>query len=564
MAKKRRKLIETQFIFDINQLENLIAFSLVDNDLITAKSYKKLYDLAMGIDKSIYKDDRELYARVLLLRKVIRAKFEKKIYDAEEILSLYCSSGDFVDDFNDIIDIINERWSGEEGITDDEIYAIDEFITDILNYSYIFKYQDKLDDLSLRLKSNDFDSIHDVCESYQNIIDKLYVSYKQNQELNEDQVNDFSSNDDSMDHAVEKAHQKLNSPSNKLKTSVKMKNKMLNGGFECGRCHLIIGLQGGGKSLELLTCALDIKHYNQNLKLEGNKKPSILFVTQENSIRETIERVWGYYMGDNNDFKNFTTKEAIKELKKHGFNEGINIDFKYRKSKSIDTADIDSMISDIERNGNTKVICVVQDYIKRIRSTANYPNAYEELGEVVDEFCSIAKSRDIVVISAMQFNRSAMTIIEEGLKKQKSDVLKSVGSSSISESIKVVDNADVIYSVYRKPHPETGNIMVSYKRLKYRGKIKINDDVEYFSHPTEDNNTVKLAPDLNLTVSLSVMESGNGLENFDPIENRKKHIKQKLASANAKDNLKQMVGGKIKKSSSKLQKMITEDDEEDE
>ena len=62
--------------------------------------------------------------------------------------------------------------------------------------------------------------------------------------------------------------------------------------------------------------------------------------------------------------------------------------------------------------------------------------------------------------------------------------------------------------------------MISYKLMKYRAK-RSPDAPDYFSHPFVEGNTMKLKPDLNLAKSLSIMEMGNGMEKFDPVQNRK-------------------------------------------
>jgi replicative DNA helicase len=45
---------------------------------------------------------------------------------------------------------------------------------------------------------------------------------------------------------------------------------------------------------------------------------------------------------------------------------------------------------------------LVQDYIKRIRSTVNHKELRFELSIVSDEFASIAKEREIPILTAMQ------------------------------------------------------------------------------------------------------------------------------------------------------------------
>jgi len=47
---------------------------------------------------------------------------------------------------------------------------------------------------------------------------------------------------------------------------------------------------------------------------------------------------------------------------------------------------------------------LVQDYIKRIRSTVNHKEPRFELSIISDEFATIAKEREIPILTAMQLS----------------------------------------------------------------------------------------------------------------------------------------------------------------
>jgi len=228
-------------------------------------------------------------------------------------------------------------------------------------------------------------------------------------------------------------------------------------------------------------------------------------------MRETLERLWSHYNCDADEFRTHTNEEIMKILNEKGFSKGVNMSFRYRKSKSIDTADVDAMIDELEEDGKY-VVCLIHDYIKRINSTMRYPDLYTELGQVCDEFCNIAKNRNIPVISASQFNRDAFKILEEAAKKKKADPLKELGTSQVGESVKLIDNSDVVISIHKKPNGEDGQMMLAYNLLKMRGKVPENL-VKYFAHPFVEGNGMKLQSDINSVESKSVKQMGNGLEN---------------------------------------------------
>ena len=561
MAKKKDNLT-IQIPINLKQFELFIGTALTYNEYVNKQLIRKIAELATNIDKTMYEDDIELASRLWFLKAILKYRIKNGLKTSDELIEAVRVSGKFEEEIDTIIECINDNWYEEDnGLDRESILYVDELVSDILQFSFIFEYQDIVDDLSIRLRSGDYgDSIHDFCDSYRTTITNLYTAFKKAETISKESENDFSSNDSSLEIAVGRSLKQLNSPSNKLKTSIRMKNEMLNGGYESGRFYLILGLQGGGKSVELAQIAMDFKHYNKDLVLEGGKKPVILFITQENSIRETIERFWSFYMGNSDDFKSHSLEEAMKILNEKGFSKGTEMLVKYRSSKSISTTDVDAMIEEIEEDGDRKVIAVIHDYLKRIRSSQyskNIGNNYEEMGAVADEWTVIAKQHDIVVVSAMQFNRNALQKIEEAMKKDKADPLKTLGTSDIGESVKILDNSDVIYSIHRKTNPLTDETMISYKLMKYRGK-RATDAPEYFSHPFEDGNTMKLKPDLHLSKSLSVVDLGNGLEKFDPVQNRKDR-KEKAAQEG-----KTIPGGRVTVDRNKRANLLKDDDADEE
>jgi len=558
MAKSSEK-ITIQIPLSIRQLDLMIGTVMTFNDTVNKQLIRKINELIKNVDKNDYADDIELASRLWMLKGLIKYRLKSGLKTSDELLDAIRVGGKYEDEIETIVECIGDIWYDDEnGLCREDILYTDQLVSDILQYSFIFNYQDIIDDLSVKLRSGDYgDSLHDFCDSYRTTITDLYSSFKKSESISKESENDFNSNDFTLEGTIRRSIRQLNAPSSKLKTSIRMKNEMLNGGFESGRFYLILALQGGGKSVELIQLALDFKHYNKDITFEDGRKPVILFITQENSIRETMERFWSFYMGNDDDFKSHDPEEAIQILNEKGFNKGPELLVKYRSSKSISTTDVSAMIDEIEEDGERKVIAVIHDYLKRIRSSqySKNLNLYEEMGYISDEFCNIAKEHDIVVVSAMQFNRNALQKIEEAIKQHKEDPLKQLGTSDIGESVKILDNSDVIYSIHRKPNALNGQSVISYKLMKYRGKRSV-DAPDYFSHPFAENNTMKLEPDLNLAKSLSIKELGNGTENYDPVEHRKQMAEKKTGKISG--------GRKVTVDREKRANLLRDDSDEEE
>ncbi len=337
----------------------------------------------------------------------------------------------------------------------------------------------------------------------------------------------------------------LKQPSNYLQTGIQCLNTQLGGGYEAGRTYIYLGISGGFKSGLLLHIALWIKKYNEHLKpKDPTKRLCVLYITQENSRKETLARMFSILT--NNDIKNYTPQEAISILRNKGLaDEGMNLKILYRPNKSISTDDLYDIIQEIEDEGY-EVCALVHDYIKRIRPSTNEKDLRIALGDVVDEFCVLAKTKNIPVISANQMNRSAFSVIENAVNSNKQNISKMLGASYTGESMLVIENADQATIITREFKKSTGKEYLTFNEIKSRGK---RTTLQWFAHPfTEGEDAMSLEEDVNEKKSLSLLDLGDDLENRD-LTNSKKRI-----SARNRDEEK-----KSKKSSNK-DRYVNEDE----
>ena len=162
----------------------------------------------------------------------------------------------------------------------------------------------------------------------------------------------------------------------------------------------------GWKSGLLLKACRDIKLYNPNIQVKKpGKKPCVLLITMENSVQETVERLFNM-VSSANDIRNYTAKQVIKILKNDGHmmisdDNSIDIIIKYYPNRSIDTSDLYTIIEDLSDSGK-EVIALVLDYIKRIRPAERGKDEKEELKNITNELKTLATDLDIPVITAHQ------------------------------------------------------------------------------------------------------------------------------------------------------------------
>ena len=314
------------------------------------------------------------------------------------------------------------------------------------------------------------------------------------------------SNDEQFEATVAHMYNRAIDGSTKLKTGIQAINRSLNGGFENDRCYIYLGLPGEGKSSTLLNLTLQIKGHNKDIVTKDpTKRPTILFLTMENTLNETLERVFSILVSDDDISEFGGHKEIMQLLRQNGLgisnDSPIDIEFRYVPSNSVDTDYLYTIYDEMSANGQ-EVVCLIQDYIKRIR-----PRDFKlmggdmriALGAVVDEFKEFAVAKHIPVITASQLNRDAAKIIDEGRKSSEADLVRKVGRANIGESTLITENADSAFILV----PEDGADGRKYLGMANAKKRFKTQSSQFFYLPYSKERPLELLQDIHLAEPLS-------------------------------------------------------------
>ena len=503
--RKKEKEVETiDMALDVMALNILCSFVISENQTIQRNHLINLKKFIDALNKEQFVGDPDKMSRLSFIERGLYAKVVENINNPAMVITYI--NGGLLDD--SIIDVNNFR-----EVTNDEVRWINQMVTESLDYAFINNDIFALMDVCTRFKSGEFGRKAEIVTEMKEIVNNMQTKFRRN-EIESITETTFTLKDGIFEEVVREFHKQLSSPSHKLYCGMQGMNQMI-GGFESGRIYLFFGLQGEGKSLLLLNLAYQIKKWNKNYKpKDPTKTPCVVLLLMENVVRETCNRLFKIAC-DEGDLINFSADEAIEIMRSKGELylsnvSPIDIIIKFVPDNSVDTNYLYTLADNLEDEGY-EVICVLQDYIKRIRA-ANYTGDPRlDYGSIVNEFKTFAMHKDIPVISASQLNRDATRHIDDGRKTNKPDLLRLLGRSNIGESMLMLDNTDWAGMLVPEYDSE-GNKWFGIQSVKDRtGQDSVRN---HFYQPFSPGNGLKLIEDFDSSIPVFRESMMEGAEEF--------------------------------------------------
>lgn len=469
---------------DLMSLNILCAYVLSENRNIRRGHLVNLRNLISILNMDLYKNNSEKMSRIEFILKGLDARLEKSLTKSDMILKHI--NGGIID--NSIIDL-----NSFSSISNAELAWVSNMVTESLNYAFVYQDIDILLDACTQFKAAGYGNKGDAIRNLQNVIAHFNTQFRRNKVENLTEAR-FNLADGEFQDSIRDIHQQLTSPCSKLICGMQGLNEMTGGGFQSGRFYMLFGLPGEGKSTTLLNLLFQIKKYNKNFKpKDPTKIPTIVLLTMENTVKETVERLFNI-AGCKDRMTDYSADQVIDMLKTEGElyitdDNPMNVIIKYVPDRSVDTSYLYTLCEDLEDEGY-EVVCLIQDYIKRIRSVESDSDVRLELGRVSNEMKTFAEIRDIPVISASQLNRDATKHIDEGRKRNKAELVTLLGRSNIGESMLMLENIDCGILIAPE-YDRNGNKYLGLQRIKIRYFAPGRDSIY---QPYTDN-AIKLIED---------------------------------------------------------------------
>lgn len=476
---------------DISLLKSILNLVTSSNANIRRMQLINIRNLFQIIDKSQYLSDIEKTRTINHIEKGIECRLNMNLSNTAMIVQ-YINNGLLPEDQLDINSVYD--------IQNAEITFIDSYVSEALKYSFINDDVDRALDVFTRFKSTTYGSRAAIVDEIEQLVNDMQTKFRRVKAQSTSEMM-FSLQNGTYEDVITEVFNKIKDPSRYLYTGMQGFNELLGGAAQSERVYMLFGNTGAGKSMFLLNLALQMKKYNKNYKCKDpTKRPCIVYLTMENSVTETIERLFEIVV-NKGEMKNYESPQQIMDLL---INEGelyladespIDIIIKYQPNKSVDTSYLYQLTEDLEDEGY-EVICLIQDHIKRIISSERNPDTRLELGAIVNDFKTFATLKDLVLFTNSHLNREGNRIVEEGMRHSKADLIRQLGRANIGESMLMLDNLDGAF-IISPEYDSQGNKHMAVQRIKER--YKCTDRVVVFL-PFVSGNNAKLMEDMDLAV----------------------------------------------------------------
>lgn len=468
-------------LFDIKTLDLYCRYTISENTNIRMSSLVLVKNLFNKVEIKAYGNDEERVNRIQFIIRGLEARVDKHLKEKDMIIQ-YINGGLLNDQLLDT-SIFKE-------ISDEELAYINEQSCILSEYYFIDSEFEALHKASAELKSNTGINRAETIEQIKEQISKMNSMFnKIESSINREP--EFSTISDSFDQTFRDIYSRETSPSRILKTGITGLNMMLDGGLQSGRVYMVFGTAATGKSFLAEDIALQVAKYNSNYKTQDPTKiPCIVFLTMENSVHENVARMFSMIVGRSmNKYESYDDAlRAFKEALHYYAGDKINIYMEYQPNLSQSTNYLYTLVDKVKAQGQEPILIIV-DHIKRIRSVEPTRDLRQDLGNVVNEFKAFANIMDIPVFTISHLNREAARNIGES--KNKKDIIRTLGTENVSDSLLMIDNTDVGI-ILNKEYDSEGNVYMGFKSIKTRTECAI----DLFFQPFMQDHSLKLIEDV--------------------------------------------------------------------
>lgn len=490
------KMKKAPIYIELDELD--LYCELLLNDTNKTLNYSNLANLREYIDfmdtEVIHNDDAKM-ARYVFIDAYLKARLVNGITSRKLIINFIKDNVDRR--YLDIIDREIFYNIEQDNLSSKDIKYVNDMIYANVSLKFIHTYKVGMSALIEDINDEKFtksaESCNDAIQFLQSLLSELTKAQRRSRQDNRMNLLDT----DVFESMLYESAEKLLSDSDYLVTNWQGINKLLGGGFANGRIYNFIGATGGFKSGLLLNIMKTLKLANKGrAHKDPTKRPTILFVSQENNIWETVHRIFNIF-STTESIKNYTPKQIVKMIKDGGFKicedeSDINVEFRFGGNMDYSVDDLRGMVEELDNSGQ-EVIAIIQDYVERLRPPNMRAETRVRLIDVSNQLHDLAMDLDIPIITGSQLNKDGNGIIEDMRKSNSdkgkvSDIGKNIGSKYISESFGMLKNFDYNLAIVIEYDHNEERYYLSMNKLKERGASG-GEKLSFILHPFVGRNS---------------------------------------------------------------------------
>ena len=498
--KYRSHLVSERFL--------LMIIKVLSSDItVNRRSLANIKRFLTIIDRDYYCRSENIEAMLLVcdLLVSIRTKnphgvsLESLTYKVENLL---------VEPYDKVRDqlIIPQINVAKDELPEDDLEYITNSLDQNLKFSYILDVKDNLIELTNDIETSSYTDFPNLLNQYRDLITGIMNFFRRTDSSS--MTNEIvHTGDPTFLDILYDTYEAIRNPASALQTGWQALNSALGprGGFQNKNLYCLHANTNSFKSAMLLHISRMIKEYNASRVIDEFKRtgkiPTILHISMENDNDEDNERLYKTVV--KKDLGKCTSREELNQSWEHNFGNTnseeenpIDISFLHVDARSLSVDEIDIIIENLEEEGYRVIACVV-DYLGLIKPRLEDMGKDNrlQLKNIADDLLSLAKNRDIPVITAHQINRSGGAVLTNLKNQGGVNAISQMTNEFIGESYGIEQAVSWSAFIDIEIHGEDRWLMFKRNKSRYKNKfgtetfvmkirdgIIIDDDI-YLSTP---------------------------------------------------------------------------------
>ena len=508
--KYRSHLVSERFLLMIIKV-------LASDITVNRRSLANIKRFLTIIDRDYYCRSENIEAMLLVCDLLVSIRTKNPHGVSLESLS-YKVENLLVEPYDKVRDqlIIPQINVAKDELPEDDLEYITNSLDQNLKFSYILDIKDNLIELTNDIETSSYTDFPNLLRQYRDLVTDIMNFFRKTDSSS--MTNEIvHTGDPTFLDILYDTYEAIRNPASALQTGWQALNSALGprGGFQNKNLYCLHANTNSFKSAMLLHISRMIKEYNGPRVIEEFKRtgkiPTILHISMENDNDEDNERLYKTVV--KKDLGKCTSREELNQSWEHNFGNSdsedenpIDISFLHVDARSLSVDEIDVIIENLEEEGYRVIACVV-DYLGLIKPRLEDMGKDNrlQLKNIADDLLSLAKNRDIPVITAHQINRSGGAVLTNLKNQGGVNAISQMTNEFIGESYGIEQAVSWSAFIDIEIHGEDRWLM--FKRNKSRCKNKFG--TETFVMKIRDG--IIIDDDIYLSTPLSLPKIPDGI-----------------------------------------------------